>query len=135
MPPAVYVLALGIFALVTSEFVVAGLMPQMAEGPNATIPEIGYLITAFAAAMALGGPFLTVALLRMRQNSSLLLLFGIFLAGNVLAALAPDYRTMLAARVLTASRHRPSSASPSAWPPASPRPRCAGAPSPWHSTG
>ncbi|MEU5580781.1 MFS transporter [Streptomyces huasconensis] len=101
MPRAVYVLALGIFAMVTSEFVVAGLMPQMAAGLDATIPEIGYLITAFAAAMAFGGPFLTVALLKMRQKSALLLLFGIFLAGNVLAALAPDYRTMLVARVLT----------------------------------
>ncbi|QES40127.1 MFS transporter [Streptomyces venezuelae] len=101
MPRAVYVLALGIFAMVTSEFVVAGLMQQMADGLDATIPEIGYLITAFAAAMALGGPLLTVAVLRMRQKSALMLLFGVFLAGNVLAALAPDYRTMLVARVLT----------------------------------
>ncbi|MFK4071737.1 MFS transporter [Streptomyces sp. NPDC029674] len=101
MPRAVYVLALGIFAMVTSEFVVAGLMPQMADGLDATISEIGYLITAFAAAMALGGPFLTVAVLRLRQKTALMLLFGIFLAGNVLAALAPDYRTMLVARVLT----------------------------------
>ncbi|QEU96073.1 MFS transporter [Streptomyces kanamyceticus] len=101
MPRAVYVLALGIFAMVTSEFVVAGLMPQMADGLDATIPEIGYLITAFAAAMAFGGPVLTVAVLKMRQKSALMVLFGIFLAGNVLAALAPDYRTMLVARVLT----------------------------------
>ncbi|TGB07685.1 MFS transporter [Streptomyces sp. MZ04] len=101
MPRAVYVLALGIFAMVTSEFVVAGLMPQMAEGLDATIPEIGYLITAFAAAMAIGGPFLTVALLKMRQKSALAVLFAVFLAGNVLAALAPDYRTMLVARVIT----------------------------------
>ncbi|MFC8126523.1 MFS transporter [Streptomyces sp. NPDC057302] len=101
MPRAVYLLALGIFAMVTSEFVVAGLMPQMADGLDATIPEIGYLITAFAAAMAFGGPVLTVALLRMRQKTALIVLFGIFLAGNVLAALAPDYRTMLVARVIT----------------------------------
>ncbi|MEU5001567.1 MFS transporter [Streptomyces sp. NPDC021622] len=101
MPRAVYVLALGIFAMVTSEFVVAGLMPQMAEGLDATIPEIGYLITAFAAAMAIGGPFLTVAVLKMRQKSALATLFAVFLAGNVLAALAPDYRTMLVARVIT----------------------------------
>ncbi|MWA09374.1 MFS transporter [Streptomyces sp. BA2] len=101
MPRAVYLLALGIFAMVTSEFVVAGLMPQMADGLDATIPEIGYLITAFAAAMAFGGPFLTIALLKMRQKSALIVLFGVFLAGNVLAALAPDYRTMLVARVIT----------------------------------
>jgi predicted MFS family arabinose efflux permease len=92
---------MGIFAMVTSEFVVAGLMPQMAAGLGATIPQIGYLITAFAAAMALGGPLLTVALLRVPPKRALLLLFAVFLAGNVLAATAPDYGAMLAARVIT----------------------------------
>ncbi|MFE0101239.1 MFS transporter [Streptomyces sp. NPDC059009] len=101
MPRAVYVLALGIFAMVTSEFVVAGLMPQMADGLDATIPQVGYLITAYAAAMAIGGPFLTVALLKMRQKSALMVLFAVFLGGNVLAALAPDYWTMLVARLIT----------------------------------
>ncbi|WP_405795291.1 MFS transporter [Streptomyces sp. NBC_01506] len=101
MPRTVYLLALGIFAMVTSEFVVAGLMPQMADGLDATIPQIGYLITAFAAGMALGGPFLTVAVLRFRQKTALLVLFGIFLAGNVLAATATSYAVMLAARVGT----------------------------------
>ncbi|MFD9904317.1 MFS transporter [Streptomyces sp. NPDC059063] len=101
MPRAVYVLALGIFAMVTSEFVVAGLMPQMADGLGATISEIGYLITAFAIAMAFGGPFLTAALLKLPQKRALMVLFAVFLAGNVLAALAPDYWTMLVARVVT----------------------------------
>ncbi|MCP2168409.1 MFS transporter [Goodfellowiella coeruleoviolacea] len=101
MPRAVYVLALGIFAMVTSEFVVAGLMPQMAEGLSATISQIGYLITAFAVAMAAGGPFLTVALLRVRPKPALLALFGIFLVGNLLAATASGYGVMLVARIIT----------------------------------
>ncbi|NEB77740.1 MFS transporter [Streptomyces sp. SID14478] len=101
MPRAVYVLALGIFAMVTSEFVVAGLMPQMAHGLDATIPQIGYLITAFATAMAFGGPFLTVALLKVPQKRALLVLFGVFLAGNVLAATASTYAVMLIARLVT----------------------------------
>ncbi|MGP8297114.1 MFS transporter [Streptomyces inhibens] len=101
MPRAVYLLAMGIFAMVTSEFVVAGLMPQMAAGLGVSIPQIGYLITAFAVAMAAGGPFLTVAMLKLRQKTALMALFGIFLAGNVLAALAPDYGAMLAARIVT----------------------------------
>ncbi|TDC15993.1 MFS transporter [Streptomyces sp. 8K308] len=101
MPRAVYVLALGIFAMVTSEFVVAGLMPQLADGLGATVPQVGYLITAFAAAMAVGGPFLTVALLRVAPKNALLLLFAVFLAGNVLAAVATDYATMLTARIVT----------------------------------
>ncbi|MEV4245669.1 MFS transporter [Streptosporangium canum] len=101
MPRAVYLLAFGIFAMVTSEFAVAGLMPQMAGGLNATIPQIGYLITAFAVAMAAGGPFLTLAVLRLRPKPALMLLFAIFLAGNLLAATAPSYPVMMAARIIT----------------------------------
>ncbi|MFC5146130.1 MFS transporter [Streptomyces aureoversilis] len=101
MPRAVYLLALGIFAMVTSEFVVAGLMPQMADGLGVTVPEIGYLITAFAVAMAAGGPFLTVAVMRLRPRTALLTLFAVFLAGNVLAATATTYGAMLAARIVT----------------------------------
>ncbi|MFF7352342.1 MFS transporter [Streptomyces filipinensis] len=101
MPRAVYVLALGIFAMVTSEFAVAGLMPQMAGGLHATVPQIGYLITAFAAAMALGGPVLTVAVMRLAPRTALSVLFAVFLTGNVLAATATGYGTMLAARIVT----------------------------------
>ncbi|MGW2013465.1 MFS transporter [Streptomyces sp. NPDC001927] len=101
MPRAVYVLAIGIFAMVTSEFVVAGLMPQMAAGLDATVPQIGYLITTFAVAMAVGGPFLTVAVLKLRPKPALLVLFGVFLAGNLLAATATSYGAMVAARVIT----------------------------------
>ncbi|MFI0165186.1 MFS transporter [Streptomyces sp. NPDC017095] len=101
MPRAVHLLALGIFAMVTSEFAVAGLMPQMAAGLHATVPQIGYLITAFAVAMAAGGPLLTMAVLRLPPRTALLVLFAVFLAGNVLAATATGYGTMLAARVVT----------------------------------
>ncbi|RII17700.1 Inner membrane transport protein YdhP [Streptomyces sp. YIM 130001] len=101
MPRAVYVLALGIFAMVTSEFVVAGLMPQMADSLDVTIPQIGYLVTAFAVAMAVGGPFLTVAVMRLPPRPALLMVFAVFLAGNVLAATATGYGVMLAARVVT----------------------------------
>jgi predicted MFS family arabinose efflux permease len=97
----VYVLALGIFAMVTSEFVVAGLMPQMADGLDATVPQIGYLITAFAVAMAVGGPFLTVALMKLPPRTALMVLFAVFLAGNILAATATGYGVMLAARIIT----------------------------------
>ncbi|MFJ5294892.1 MFS transporter [Streptomyces sp. NPDC088348] len=101
MPRAVYVLAVGIFAMVTSEFVVAGLMPQMADGLDATIPQIGYLITTFAVAMAVGGPFLTVALMKLRPKPALLIIFAIFMAGNLLAATATTYGVMMAARIIT----------------------------------
>ncbi|MEU1725299.1 MFS transporter [Nonomuraea sp. NPDC005692] len=101
MPRAVYVLAIGIFAMVTSEFAVGGLMPQMAGGLGVTISQIGYLITAFAVAMSAGGPLMTVALVRIRPKPALMLLFAVFLAGNVLAAVAPSYAVMMVARVIT----------------------------------
>jgi MFS transporter, DHA1 family, inner membrane transport protein len=101
MPRAVYVLALGIFAMVTSEFVVAGLMPQIAAGLDVTIPQVGYLITVFAAAMAVGGPVLTVLVMRLPPRGALMVLFAIFLAGNVVAATAPNYLVMLLARLVT----------------------------------
>ena len=101
MPRAVYVLALGIFAMVTSEFAVAGLMPEMADGLDVSIPQVGYLITAYAVAMAVGGPALAAGLLRLPTKSALMVLFGIFLVGNVLAAVAPGYGVMVVARIVT----------------------------------
>ncbi|MEV6121668.1 MFS transporter [Streptomyces sp. NPDC052077] len=101
MPRAVHVLAVGIFAMVTSEFAVGGLMPEMAGGLGVTISRIGYLITAFAVAMAAGGPLMTVALVRIRPKPALMLLFAVFLVGNVLAAVAPSYAVMVVARVIT----------------------------------
>ncbi|RMI42038.1 MFS transporter [Streptomyces triticirhizae] len=101
MPRAVHVLAFGIFAMVSSEFLVAGMMPQMAEGLGVSVSAIGYLITAFAVAMAVGGPLLSLALLRLPSRTALLTLLAVFLAGNALAATAGSYGVMLAARVVT----------------------------------
>ncbi|ATY10096.1 MFS transporter [Amycolatopsis sp. AA4] len=101
MPSAVYVLAAGIFAMVTSEFAVAGLMPQLAAGLGVDVARIGYLITVFAVAMAVGGPVLTLALLRIRPKAALMVVFAVFLAGNVLAALATTYSVLVVARVIS----------------------------------
>ncbi|UNS97634.1 MFS transporter [Streptomyces tubbatahanensis] len=101
MPLTVHLMAAGIFAMVTSEFLVAGLMPQIAEGLDVSLSQVGYLVTAFAAAMTLGGPFLAAAVLKLRPKRALTVLFAVFLAGNVLAALAPGYAVMLVARLIT----------------------------------
>lgn len=101
VPAAVYVLAAGIFAMVTSEFAVAGLMPQLAEGLGTSVEQIGYLVTIFAVAMAVGGPILTLFLLRVAPKTALMVIFAIFLAGNLLAALASSYSMMVVARVIS----------------------------------
>ncbi|MER6102247.1 MFS transporter [Streptomyces sp. NPDC001832] len=101
VPLAVYVIAAGIFAMTTSEFAVAGLMPQLAAGLGVGIEQIGYLVTVFAVAMTVGGPALTVLLLHVPPKTALLAIFGIFLVGNVIAALSTSYLVMVVARVIS----------------------------------
>ncbi|MFF3393159.1 MFS transporter [Streptomyces sp. NPDC002669] len=100
VPLAVHILAAGIFAMVTSEFAVAGLMPQLAEGLGTGVERIGYLVTVFAVAMTVGGPILTMSLLRFPPRTALLAIVAVFLAGNVLAALATSYPVMVVARII-----------------------------------
>lgn len=101
MPKPVYLMSLGIFVMVCSELLVSGLMPQMSRDLGVSIPEIGYLVTVFALAMALGGPPLTLAVMRMSTKRALLTLFIVFLIGNGLAALSTSYGMMLAGRLVT----------------------------------
>lgn len=101
MSAAIYVLSFGIFAITTSEFMVSGMMPELASAFGVSVPAIGYLISIYAAGMVIGGPVLTVALLRLRKKSALLLVAGIFLAGQILASLAWTYPVMFVARGIT----------------------------------
>lgn len=101
VPLPVYILAVGVFAMTTSEFAVAGLMPQLAQGLGTGIEQIGYLVTVFAVAMTLGGPLLTMLLLRVPPKTALMVIFGIFLVGNVIAALAGSYSVMVVARIIS----------------------------------
>ncbi|QVQ52101.1 MFS transporter [Spiractinospora alimapuensis] len=101
MPRSVYALALGVFTVVTSEFAVAGLMPQLAVGLETTVSEIGYLVAVFALAMAVGGPPIAGAMLRLSGRTSLLILLGGFILGNLVAAVATDYWVMVLARLVT----------------------------------
>jgi predicted MFS family arabinose efflux permease len=101
--PVVYLLGLTIFALTTSEFMVAGMMPALSAAFGASVAEIGYLISLYALAMAVGGPLVTGLLLRLKapNKPALLALLGLYVAGGVLAALAPSYGVMALARVVT----------------------------------
>lgn len=66
MPLAVYILGLSVFALGTSEFMLSGLLPPIADDMNVSIPQAGLLISAFAIGMVVGAPLLAVATLRCR---------------------------------------------------------------------
>ncbi|MBB6691030.1 MFS transporter [Cohnella xylanilytica] len=101
MPLAIYVLGLMIFSMTTSEFMVAGIMPSLSEEFGVSVAAIGYLISAYAAGMIVGGPLLTIGLLKVPRKKAFLTLAFLFLAGQTLGALAPSYELMMAARILT----------------------------------
>lgn len=100
MPATVYLLGLCIFAMATSEFMVAGMMPSLAAALGVGLPAVGNLVSAFAASVVLGGPALTWLLRSARRKHSLIGLLLLFLAGQALGALAGDYRQMLWSRLI-----------------------------------
>ncbi|WP_329202354.1 MULTISPECIES: Cmx/CmrA family chloramphenicol efflux MFS transporter [unclassified Streptomyces] len=102
MPVAVYVLGLSVFALGTSEFMLSGLLPPIAEDMGVTIPQAGLLISAFAIGMVVGAPLLAVATLRLPRRTTLVSLISLFGLGQVAGALAPSYELLFACRVVSA---------------------------------
>nr|WSX54634.1 MFS transporter [Streptomyces sp. NBC_00974] len=102
MPVAVYVLGLSVFALGTSEFMLSGLLPPIAEDMGVTIPQAGLLISAFAIGMVVGAPLLAVATLRLPRRTTLVSLISLFGLGQVAGALAPSYELLFASRIVSA---------------------------------
>lgn len=98
-------LFLGTFALGTTEFIVAGLLPSVARDLSISVPVAGFVITTYAIGVALGGPLLTLALGRIPPRASLLALIAIFTIGQGACALAPTYPVLVAARVVVAACH------------------------------
>lgn len=101
MPLAVYVLSLGIFSMTTSEFMVSGMMPILASAFGVSIAAIGYLVSAYAIGMIVGGPVLTFGLLKLSRKNALLILVGVYVVGQSLGALASGYEMMFVARIVT----------------------------------
>ncbi|GGK14048.1 chloramphenicol efflux pump [Streptomyces camponoticapitis] len=102
MPLAVYILGLSVFALGTSEFMLSGLLPPIAEDMDVTIPQAGLLISAFAIGMVVGAPLLAVATLRLPRRTTLIALISVFGLGQVAGALAPTYEVLFVSRVVSA---------------------------------
>ncbi|MEV5583277.1 Cmx/CmrA family chloramphenicol efflux MFS transporter [Streptomyces parvus] len=102
MPLAVYILGLSVFALGTSEFMLSGLLPPIADDMNVSIPQAGLLISAFAIGMVVGAPLLAVATLRLPRRTTLIALISVFGLGQIAGALAPTYEVLFASRVVSA---------------------------------
>jgi len=102
VPGVVLLLAAVTFCLGTSEFMIAGLLEQIADDLAVSIPQAGLLITAFAVGMVVGAPAMAVLTLRMPTRSTLVLMTLVFAAAHVLGALAPGYALLLVSRVVAA---------------------------------
>lgn len=102
MPLAIFILALGIFVINTSEFVIMGLLPEVAADLGVSIPAAGYLISGYAFGVVLGAPLLTPLLVQFPRKAVLVALMFLFMVGNLICAIAPTYEIMIAARVMTA---------------------------------
>jgi DHA1 family inner membrane transport protein len=98
-------LAIGAFGIGTTEFAPMGLLPTIATGVGVDIPTAGLLVSAYAIGVMLGAPLMTLLFGRLRTRTALIALMAIFTLGNILSAIAPDYWTLLAARLVTSLNH------------------------------
>lgn len=105
MPLPLLALAVASFGIGTTEFVIMGLLPNVAADLGVSIPSAGMLVSGYALGVVVGAPILAVLTSRMPRKAALLALMAVFIIGNALCAIAPDYATLMAARVVTAFCH------------------------------
>ena len=105
LPPALYALTVGSFGIGTTEFVIMGLLLQVAADLQVTIAAAGLLISGYALGVFVGAPVLTLLTSRLPRKAVLMGLMILFILGNVVCALAPNYAVLMVARVITALMH------------------------------
>lgn len=100
-----FALAMGGFAIGTSEFAMMGLMPNLTRGFGIDEPAVGHLISSYAIGVVVGAPLLAILGARLPRRRLLLALMGFYALGNLATALAPNYATMLVARFVAGLPH------------------------------
>lgn len=105
MPLSLLMLALSAFAIGTTEFVIMGLLPDVAADLGVSIPGAGWLVTGYALGVAIGAPFMAMVTAKLPRKAALVSLMVIFIVGNLLCALASDYNVLMFARIVTALCH------------------------------
>ncbi|MFB0954793.1 MAG: MFS transporter, partial [Aeromonadaceae bacterium] len=105
MPLALFALTLSAFAIGTTEFVIVGLIPTIANQLQVSLPSAGLLVSLYALGVAIGAPVLTALTGRVPRKTLLLALMLLFIGGNLLAWQAPGYGTLILARIITGLAH------------------------------
>ncbi|MGQ4359711.1 MFS transporter [Streptomyces sp. SAS_272] len=105
MPLALLALAIGAFGIGTTEFVIMGLLPEVAGDFGVSIPTAGLLVTGYALGVMFGAPLMTVLGTKVSRKRMLMVLMGLFIVGNLLSAVAPTFAVMLIGRVVASLAH------------------------------
>ncbi|MGX8905772.1 MFS transporter [Streptomyces netropsis] len=105
MPLALLALAISAFGIGTTEFVMMGLLPNVADDLGTSVPTAGYLVSAYALGVVIGAPLLTAMGSRIPRKRMLVLLMGLFTIGNLASALAPSFGLLVVGRVLAGLPH------------------------------
>ncbi len=105
MPIGLLALALGGFGIGLTEFVIMGLLPEVAADFKVSEATAGWLISGYALAVVVGALLLTAAVTRFERKPVLAVLLVLFVAGNLISALAPDYSLMMIGRIVAALAH------------------------------
>jgi len=98
-------LAAASFGIGTTEFVIMGLLPDVARSLSVSIPQAGYLVSGYAMGVVIGAPIVAIATAGLPRKTALLALMAIFIIGNLGCALAPSYGLLMTARIVTAFAH------------------------------
>ncbi|MFP1842353.1 MFS transporter [Lonsdalea quercina] len=105
MPIALLALAVGAFGIGLTEFVIAGILPQIAAEFSVSIPQAGMMATSYALGVFVGAPLLTVLGSRVPRKAMLIVLAVIFTVGNIITATAPTMQIEIAGRIVTSFNH------------------------------
>ena len=105
MPLPLLALAVAAFGIGTTEFVIMGLLPDVARDLAVSIPAAGMLVSAYALGVTIGAPIVAIAVANMPRKKALMSLIGVFIVGNLLCAMAPNYGVLMLARIVTAFCH------------------------------
>ncbi|MEV7628760.1 MFS transporter [Actinoplanes sp. NPDC089786] len=105
MPPALLALAISAFGIGTTEFVIMGLLPEVSADLDISIPVAGTLVSGYALGVVVGAPILALAATRVNRRRALVGLMLLFVAGNLLSAVAPTYAVLMSGRIVAALCH------------------------------
>jgi len=100
-----YVLALGAFGIITTEFGVIGILPTLAEEFHVSIDTAGWLLSGFALTVAITGPFTNLLTAKVNRKLIMCIVLGIFVVSNILSAFSPNFTVLMVARILPAFLH------------------------------